>query len=139
MQICISSFFEYQLNESLQSANSVGLQTQYIFNRRCSIYSTADAVYIQLLMQYIFIFQEYILAVCVHSFVFYFIFALFAMSLVSVLLGFFSTSIFATDNVFSSTLSKFLNFIFLILFIFIHLIFIIRYNFYWNTSNIIYV
>ena len=44
MQICISSFFEYQLNESLQSANSVGLQTQYIFNRRCSIYSTADAV-----------------------------------------------------------------------------------------------
>ena len=43
MQICISSFFEYQLNESLQSANSVGLQTQYIFNRRCSI---ADAVYI---------------------------------------------------------------------------------------------
>ena len=97
MQICISSFFEYQLNESLQSANSVGLQTQYIFNRRCSIYSTADAVYIQppmqyifnsrcsiystadavyiqLLMQYIFIFQEYILAVCVHSFVFYFIF-----------------------------------------------------------------
>ena len=55
MQICISSFFEYQLNESLQSANS-------------------DAVYIQLLMQYIFIFQEYILAVCVHSFVFYFIF-----------------------------------------------------------------
>ena len=69
MQICISSFFEYQLNESLQSANSVGLQTQYIFNRRCSIYST-----IQLLMQYIFIFQEYILAVCVHSFVFYFIF-----------------------------------------------------------------
>ncbi len=74
MQICISSFFEYQLNESLQSANSVGLQTQYIFNRRCSIYSTADAVYIQLPMQYIFIFQEYILAVCVHSFVFYFIF-----------------------------------------------------------------
>ncbi len=54
MQICISSFFEYQLNESLQSANSVGLQTQYIFNRRCSIYSTADAVYIQLPMQYIF-------------------------------------------------------------------------------------
>jgi len=46
MQICISSFFEYQLNESLQSANSVGLQTQYIFNCRCSIYSTADAVYI---------------------------------------------------------------------------------------------
>ena len=54
MQICISSFFEYQLNESLQSANSVGLQTQYIFNRRCSIYSTADAVYIQPPMQYIF-------------------------------------------------------------------------------------
>ena len=54
MQICISSFFEYQLNESLQSVNSVGLQTQYIFNRRCSIYSTADAVYIQPLMQYIF-------------------------------------------------------------------------------------
>ena len=59
MQICISSFFEYQLNESLQSANSVGLQTQYIFNRRCSIYSTADAVYIQLPMQYIFIFRGY--------------------------------------------------------------------------------
>ena len=60
MQICISSFFEYQLNESLQSANSVGLRSiystadavyiqppmQYIFNCRCSIYSTADAVYI---------------------------------------------------------------------------------------------
>ena len=59
---------DYQLNESLQSANSVGLQTQYIFNRRCSIYSTADAVYIQLLMQYIFIFQEYVLAVGKHAF-----------------------------------------------------------------------
>lgn len=68
MQICISSFFEYQLNESLQSANSVGLQTQYIFNRRCSIYSTADAVYIQLLMQYIFIFQEYIFG-CLRAFI----------------------------------------------------------------------
>ena len=72
--ISVYLLLDYQLNESLQSANSVGLQTQYIFNRRCSIYSTADAVYIQLLMQYIFIFQEYILAVCVHSFVFYFIF-----------------------------------------------------------------
>ena len=29
-------------------------QMQYIFNRRCSIYSTADAVYIQPQMQYIF-------------------------------------------------------------------------------------
>ena len=72
--ISVYLLLDYQLNESLQSANSVGLQTQYIFNRRCSIYSTADAVYIQPLMQYIFIFQEYILAVCVHSFVFYFIF-----------------------------------------------------------------
>ena len=32
---------------------------QYIFNRECSIYSTVDAVYIQPLMQYIFIFQGY--------------------------------------------------------------------------------
>jgi len=68
MQICISSFFEYQLNESLQSANSVGLQTQYIFNRRCSIYSTADAVYIQLLMQYIFIFSGVYIG-CLRAFI----------------------------------------------------------------------
>ena len=32
---------------------------QYIFNRECSIYSTANAVYIQPLIQYIFIFQGY--------------------------------------------------------------------------------
>ena len=37
-------------------------QMQYIFNRFCSIYSTAFAVYIQSLMQYIFIFKGYVLA-----------------------------------------------------------------------------
>ena len=79
MQICISSFFEYQLNESLQSANSVGLQTQYIFNRRCSIYSTADAVYIQLLMQYIFIFQGYD---CLQEFISYFIQTFFGLNII---------------------------------------------------------
>ena len=45
MQICISSFFEYQLNESLQPIR---------LGCKRSIYSTADAVYIQPLMQYIF-------------------------------------------------------------------------------------
>ena len=51
MQICISSFFEYQLNESLQSANSVGLQTQYIFND--AVYIHFSGVYIGCLRAFI--------------------------------------------------------------------------------------
>ncbi len=35
---------------------------KYISAGRCSIYSTAFAVYIQSLMQYIFIFKGYVLA-----------------------------------------------------------------------------
>ena len=49
-------------------ANPAELKTQYISIGVCSIYSNAYAVYIQPRMQYIFIFQDYILAVGGHSF-----------------------------------------------------------------------
>ena len=58
------------ISQSVRVGNAVVLHLpmKYISVGECSIYSITNAVYIQSRMQYIFIFQGYILVVVGHAF-----------------------------------------------------------------------
>ena len=59
--VCIKYDMNSVISQSGRAENAVVLHLpmKYISVSECSIYSTANAVYIQPLMQYIFIFQGY--------------------------------------------------------------------------------